>query len=390
MSRPRIDDPVLPEELIPTPTGKLQILEVVCGIAFVLDGVIIPGLNFAVSLAAVALLCVVGLTRPVKHALSQWRWVFVVLFLVLFYVTLISATAPPTAYASDWTRRIIRIVAIVVLALLMAQGRVDTESLIKGAAIGLLINVPAFYLGLTARNYGNALAGFLEDKNKAGLFYCVVGLLLLAYLRKAWTAIATVLAFAMCLWLTESRTSMTAFAFGVLWMWLIARRSLAARWLAFGVAYWAVQSLENNFAQAGVFENRWGSDLLRGRIDAATAIKLAAAPWWGQGLGNAYVVIENRQWFFHNSYSTLMIEGGWIYAGPVVAISILVGLRPFITQMFNRRETAAQGTALAILICSLRLGEVMVTLCWALLIGAAVHAALTSADRLPDRTRMVL
>ena len=81
------------------------------------------------------------------------------------------------------------------------------------------------------------------------------------------------------MWLTESRTSMTAYAAGLLWVFVLAKRPALVRGLGAFLLWLSVTYLESNFARAGVFENRWGSDLLRGRIDAAAAIKVAAAPW---------------------------------------------------------------------------------------------------------------
>ena len=218
-----------------------------------------------------------------------------------------------------------------------------------------------------------ALSGYFGDKNKAGLFYAVVGLLLAALLITRAARFFWILFFGTMVWLTLSRTSISAFTFGLVWALVFARLPFVLRWGAGGTIITAMNYLEDNFAQAGIFENRWGSDLLRARIDAAAAEKLAAAPWWGMGLGQAFVTIDGNQWFFHNAYETLLVEGGWPYAIGVVAITGFVCLRPFApgTRLYTARMI--QGTGLALLICALRLGEVFLTIPWALLMGVALY-----------------
>ena len=59
----------------------------------------------------------------------------------------------------------------------LAEGRLHFRSAIAGYLTALLINVPAFYLGITERSDGNVLVGFLHDKNYAGLAYAIFGVL---------------------------------------------------------------------------------------------------------------------------------------------------------------------------------------------------------------------
>jgi len=346
------------------------------------DGVEIPGLQFPVSMIGLGLMVLVAFARKPTHKLGIYWWVPWALFLLLLWAVLVSVLASPTELAASWPRRSVRIAAVILFALVLATGRIHIPSVLKALALGLCANAVAFYSGLTPDYYGGLLTGWLGDKNKAGLYYSVVGILFLLTVRRFSLRLASVLITAGLLWLTGSRTSMSAYAFGLLWLGLASRLSPPLRWLAAGATIASVTYLEENFAQAGVFESRWGSDLLRGRIDAAAVEKLASAPPQGMGLGEAYVMIEGKAWYFHDSYATLLVEGGWPYAFGMVFLTALVGIRPFLsvgTPDFNSR--VSQAATVVLLICAWKLGEVFLTIPWALCFGVALRQMLDPINR---------
>lgn len=364
-----------PKPTLLTDVRETRGLEFVLGMILMLEGVLTPALAVPLSQAGVFLLIVTGLTRPSRLKFVRWRWVFPLFCLLLLYVAMVSIESQAGG-GSDWSRRLIRLIGIALLTWVIATGRVNFPSIIKGLAFALALNAILFLAHVAPDTYGGALSGYIGDKNKAGLYYAVAGLLVLQVLRSRSGRILWTLIIAGLLWLTESRTSITALTAGVLWAWLAARRFAPLRWIAATGLWFGVGYLEDNFAQAGVFENRWGSDLLRGRIDAASLEKLEAAPWWGLGLGQAFVVIAGDTWYFHNSYWSLLVEGGWPYLVGVVTITVLVGLRPFGPGERTYSGMLVQGATVCILICALRLGEVFLTIPWALTIGAALNQGL--------------
>lgn len=341
------------------------------------DGQYMLGLGFNVSMFGVGLLTILMVQRALLQveALSlrkQWFVPWLLVFL-LAWVTVISILATPTAGAFDWTRRMIRMLAVLALAFGIATERLHVPSVMKGIATVLVVNLVAFYLRLTPDSYAGALTGWLGDKNRVGMYYAVAGILVLTLFQgwKRWAALAVA---ALAVWLTESRTSITALAFGFLWYWFVAARPVFVRWLAAGAGVWLTTFLEDNFARYGVFENRTGSDVLRARIDAAAAVKLAAAPPTGMGLGEAYVKIGGDVWLFHSSYATLLVEGGWVWAVGIVVVTVMVGLRPFRWAGETDEEARiVQGAAVATLICAWKLGEVFLTIPWGLLLGLGLN-----------------
>ena len=144
-----------------------------------------------------------------------------------------------------------------------------------------------------------------------------------------------------------------------------------------------VSQVAEDYSQIGVFSDREGSDLLRSRIDAASEVKVHDAGFFGSGLGEAYVVFDDdpgKVWLFHNSYWTALVEGGWPWLLIVVGATVLFALRPF-TRELSRQEIVAQAATVTTLICAWRLGEVLFTLQWALVIAIALYAHARSRDR---------
>ena len=78
---------------------------------------------------------------------------------------------------------------------------------------------------------------------------------------------------------------------------------------------------------------------------------------------------------YHNSYLVLRTEGGWVWTVFVIAITIIVGMRIFVSKTsWTVEERVGQGAAIALLICGLSLGEVFYTFTWAIVMAYAVRA----------------
>jgi hypothetical protein len=191
------------------------------------------------------------------------------------------------------------------------------------------------------------------------------------------------LAIVLLVWETGSRTSIAALAAGVGWIALAPKLSVVGRWILGLVIVLGVDQIAEDYSQIGVFSDREGSDLLRSRIDAASEIKVQDAGFFGSGLGEAYVAFDDepgRVWFFHNSYWSALVEGGWPWLVLVLAVTVVFALRPFAREL-NMQETIAQAAAITTLICAWRLGEVLFTLQWALVIGFALYAHAFARER---------
>ena len=215
--------------------------------------------------------------------------------------------------------------------------------------------------------------------------YCLFGLLILSFARNKIEVIGTIVVFSGLLWATGSRTSIAAYAAGLIWI-VIAHRMKTFGRIALGVAlYWLIDILTSDYAQSGAFADRTGTDALRSLIDQASEIKVQATGFFGQGLGEAYVYLAHtgsKTWFLHNSYWSALIEGGWPWMILIVTITLL-----FIVNVFSGKKTlppkfyVVQGAGVAIMICASRLGEVFYTWPWAIACGLALRVLLLEREQ---------
>lgn len=366
-------------------TGSLRIPELIFGfglfVEFAVPGVPMPWSQLAM-IGAIAL----GLARRTRSEVAFPGWAFGLLAVGLFYVALISMFTPATEYASSWQTRLIRMGLTVLFLAVAASGRLDIRSLLMGLLSACVVNVPLHYLGITPDTYGGVLTGLAADKNVAGLTYAVVGVLVVMLTERRSYQFLIVIGFSAALWGTGSRTSIAAYGAAVVWILVAPRIPQIGRWVLGVGLFYVVGLLEEDYSQIGVFSDREGSDLLRARIDDASQIKVGEALPWGAGLGEAYVWIEDNDWFFHNSYWSAMVEGGWPWLIIVLLVTVVVGLRPFTAGRLTRPELIAQAATIALLISSSKLGEVLFTTQWALVLAVAVRArALAQADDVQER-----
>ncbi|GAA2557704.1 hypothetical protein HD598_000132 [Neomicrococcus aestuarii] len=281
----------------------------------------------------------------------------------------------------DWSRRLVRIVLLGIFVWTVGTGRVDVRSGLFGLLIALVVNIPLYYLGIAPDLYEGFLTGYLGDKNVAGLFYALIPILLLAFVKGTWPRRLLVVFAIGATLLTGSRTSLGAIACALLW--LLFARKLGLVWrglLALGLIN-LLNYLETNYAQAWIFEDRTGTDSLRARIDEAALEMVNGIPWYGNGLGTAVVQLEDRYFFFHNAYWGLIVEGGWVFLAAVLAVFIWVGLNPLRGTRPPQYVVAIEAAIIVLLTCATRLGEVFITVPAAIVLGCAFAAQTLERSR---------
>ncbi len=346
-----------------------SLFQVCLGFLLVMQGVPIPAGGGSVPLSelgALAFLTLALFRRP-ERQLSRFGVVGVLAVAVIFY--LVSVTI---IHDGDWLRRGFRIAMLMGLIGVFASGRVDIRAALRGAVAALVINIPLFYLGVLPDTYGGVLTGFIGDKNVAGLYYAVVPMLLAATCSNTRYRVALLIFGAAGTLLTDSRTSMAALACAIIWVVVSPKLGVFLRMVLAGGFIVAIQYIEENFARALVYAERVGSDRLRAQIDQQSWHKVGDTPWYGRGLNQAFVVIEDRQWWFHNSYWGLWVEGGAVFAVVVVLAYVILGFRPLSTSVRSRSRIAVEGAAIVLLVCASRLGETFITVPGALLLACGL------------------
>lgn len=362
--------------------GQLRIPELVLFFGLIFEGSMF-GLPLPFNQVVMVGIILLAITRRPQVELGRLQLLVPLLVIGLFYVGMISMFADPSEFAFDWKRRLIRLGLTAVLLMVLATWRIDFRSGLAGLGVGMLFNAFAFYSGFAPDYYGGYLSGFFEDKNVAGMAYAVFGVLMLAVVECRWARVLLVLVIGVLVWETGSRTSIAALAAGVGWIVLAPKLSVLGRWLLGIAIVIGVSQVAEDYSQIGVFSDREGSDLLRSRIDAASEVKAHDAGFFGSGLGEAYVVFDDDPggvWLFHNSYWTALVEGGWPWLLVILGVTVVFALRPF-TRDLSLQEIVAQAATVTTLICAWRLGEVLFTLQWALVIAIALYAHARARDR---------
>ena len=126
-----------------------------------------------------------------------------------------------------WEQRITKFVLLFGLGAAFAQRRIDVRSFIVGTMTMSVLNVGLFYTGLTPNQYPPYLTGFYDDKNVAGMYYALFGLLGLLVTRGRWWSAGWIAFSALAVFLTGSRTSISAFLLALAWLALRSRLSAA-------------------------------------------------------------------------------------------------------------------------------------------------------------------
>ena len=346
----------------------------------------IAGIGLPFNQVVVIVLAAYGLTRKPTFDVSHFSGLRAIMFIAMGYLAIVSFYGVHSEDASDWTRRLLRLVAATVLIWTIAAGRLHIRSIVLGYSAAIIFNAVAYFAGFApVTGYYGYLTGWLNDKNFSGLVYCLFGLLILSFARNKIEVILAIVVFSGLLWATGSRTSIAAYVAGLIWI-VIAHRMKTFGRIALGVAlYWLIDILTSDYAQSGVFADRTGTDALRALIDQASEIKVQNAGFFGQGLGEAYVYLTHtgsKTWFFHNSYWSALVEGGWLWMILVVAITVL-----YIVNVFSGQKTlpakfyVVQGAGVAIMICASRLGEVFYTWPWAVACGLALRVLLLEREQ---------
>lgn len=351
-----------------------------------LFGEAVPGVGLPFNQVVILVLAAYGLTRKPTFDVSHFSGLRAIMFVAMGYLAIVSINGVHSEDASDWTRRLLRLVAATALVWAIAAGRLHIRSIILGYSLAIMFNAVAYFAGFApVTGYYGYLTGWLNDKNFSGLVYCLFGLLILSFARNKFEVIGAIVVFSGLLWATGSRTSIAAYAAGLIWI-VVAHRMKTFGRITLGVAlYWLIDILTSDYAQSGVFADRTGTDALRSLIDQASEIKVQASGFFGQGLGEAYVYLVHtgsKTWFLHNSYWSALIEGGWPWMILVVTITLL-----FIVNVFSGKKTlppkfyVVQGAGVAIMICASRLGEVFYTWPWAIACGLALRVLLLEREQ---------
>ena len=287
-------------------------------------------------------------------------------------------------------RRLLHIGLYVALALAAAQGRFHAGAMARGLATGIVVSAAAHFAGVVEGGYEGRLTGLMADPNAAGYMVTTLGCLVMAGLSASRFRVAIGLTLVVIVILTYSRTSLLAVALISVWMLVGRRFSMGLGGLLLAAMTYAVSSIPISLQTFGPFADRSGSDALRDRILASAEVQVSQAPWYGNGPGTSRVEVQGDPFFFHNSYLSLQNEGGRIAEVLLLTAGLctLVGLLRMRTELRNPWYEAG---LIAVAVCAVNLGEVLLELPAALVMGmAAAHLRSSGTDVVPPPPRVDL
>lgn len=324
------------------------------------------------------------LRRPPRHDLRIPAWAGAGLGGLLLWYVVVSVhlhTVDP--------RRLGHLLAGTLLALMLASGRVDIRSAARGLAAGLLVGLAVSVVMLPQSEYAGRLTGWFGDPNGAGLVLVSLSLAVVGLAedrRLRWLMVVPLVVGSA---LTVSRTSWLALACALAWV-LLGRwlgNALATVAVAFGI--WSIRNLSYTRYFAPAFEERSGSDLLRGRIHEAGRRSIAESPIIGHGSGQQTVRVGDNDFFLHNSYLSIQHEVGIIGLG-IYLVVIAVAWQCCVSLPIARRNAWLEASALAMLICAMNLTEVLLSLPGYVIVGLLVrHHLVQRAEMTAGRAAAV-
>ena len=282
--------------------------------------------SLSVGLAAVAALVALAAVRrpvtPLAGPGGSLGWLVPFLLGLLAYLAVVSITSPDDSLGG-WPKRALRLVLVMSYLVAVVGGRLHYASLVRGAAAGLGRQRRPLLRGRRPGALRGVPVGVPpgQEPGRPGVHR---GRPALARPRGGPAEPVRgrcVLAGAL-VWRTGSRTSLAALVCGLAWFLLRPRLGTGGRLALVAALARLVQVVESRFSRIGVFVDRDGSDGFRQRIDDASRIKLDGAPFQGLGLGEAWVDLQGRAFFFHNSYWAALVEGGWVLLAVYLLLTV--------------------------------------------------------------------
>lgn len=355
----------LPDDAPPDTRGRRGTADFVLFAVMTMVGIPVRGVPLVEVASALAVLLAMTRAPRARPALGTTALLLVAMVGLMFLSAELNDLSP--------LRRLLHLVLYAALMVVASQGRFHQGAMSRGLAFGLVVSGAAYYAGYSP-GYEGRLTGLFGDPNAAGYVLTTLGCLALGGLmtsRFRWPIGLVILALIV---LTFSRTSLLATALILAWMLIGSRVATLFGSILLGLMVYAVTSIPTSLQNFGPFEDRTGSDALRSRIVAQEKVMIGDSPWYGNGPGTSRVQVQGDSFFFHNSYLALQNEGGRLAVALLVGAGIvaLVGLMRLPT---GSRNFWYEGALIALAVCAVNLGEVLLELPAALALGVAVYHA---------------
>lgn len=336
----------------------------------------VPGLPLPLNEVLMLGSVIISMLHPRGALQRAPRWLSAVLWAIVGLLVL--STVLNELFLLTANKRIAHVVVFVLVVLGLARGRIPRGAALDGLVIGLgasaATGIVSYFTGIGATSYTGRLTGLFGDPNVAGLQLAVLGPLAVMHIAKPKNQRLYALLLVAALLLAFSRTSILALAIVCAWLFIGRRLKPGAGVVLLAVLTAAVSFMPTSIQSIGPFSDRSGSDALRERIVESEMDLVRESPLIGHGAGTASLLVNqgSKRMYFHNSYLALAQESGFISLALYVAIllSTFVGL---VRLRDVDRNPWLEASVIALVVCAVNLGEVLLDLTAAVAIGMAVH-----------------
>ncbi|MFX0537498.1 O-antigen ligase family protein [Ornithinimicrobium sp. Y1847] len=270
----------------------------------------------------------------------------------------------------DW-RRLGTCLAWAMVAFVLGTGRVHVPSVARGAVFGLLAALVTGSMAAGA-GYEGRLSTYAGDPNATAMAALSVGLAAAAWssLKRRPTFLILALV-VIIVGLTESRTGWLALPLAVAWVVHMRKWNIVGAALTAWAVVYLFENLPDSIRYWGPFAERVGSDELRERILGIETEMVSRRPLVGLGPGTARADLEGQTFFFHSSYLSVRVEGGYILLTVVVLTLLGVFLRLARAEK-TWRTGLLQAAIIGQAITAANIGESLLTPSCATMIGLAM------------------
>ncbi len=348
----------------------------VAGMALPLDGITV--LSYPISTGAALLVFLVTiLNNPTATHRLVPAWIMATALAVPLWLAV-------SAWQNEqWTfSRLGTAAAWAGLIFVVGTGRAHAPSLARGALTGLIVAVVTFYAGLSPNTYDWRLTGWISDPNGVAMTVLALGVPSTVWAtRRPWVQLVLMVFLSGMVLATLSRTGIFALFLAFAWVLVLRKQNLIGAVLAAWLAAYVFENAPDRIKYWGPFDDRGGSDALRERVLAAEKELVATHRWMGHGPGTATVeVADGVRLFFHSSYLSARVEGGWILLGLILVVVVAAFL------LLARTAQSAgtgwlQASIVGLLVTATNIGEALLTPSAALCVGLAISWCATRAPR---------
>ena len=312
--------------------------------------------------------------------------ILITLFGLLFLtgVATLIIDQPPL---SGGLRRIAHLFLFLSLAGFIASGRIRSTNIVRAIFVGLFIGVmtgmAVFSLGVS--NYEGRLTGTFGDPNVASMIAAGLGMIGYAIVKSPSRKRLILIMLVTIVIFSLSRTGALALGMGLIWIFGAHKLPRVVMISALIATVYVAISLPPSIQNVGIYSIHNSADSLRSLIDQASAQAFWQNWLSGSGPGTAFIYISNgERFYFHNSYLAMATEFGIIFAIAFISLALLTVYQLIRTYP---RSPGIEAGIIAFLIMGLTLGEVFLSLSFALALGVAWNYILSNQKVGPSASR---